>query len=208
MTETYIPFLKEFKKPLLNGDKIATSRTKSYGKRGDTFTIFGATFKLVAVIPMQLSYVSTYFHKVEGFETPQGFIDIWKRIHPRAGYRPQQQVFFHLFIRLSERYVDRAAHCVQYPLKTHCHALPTKKEETKMKTEFRVVPDGRGGFKIGIGVGKLFAAKDLQEVIYGMEHYFRQSAPGYSSEPFDYKKHLAHQQKCSCCPLCRGDRTP
>lgn len=103
MAEVYIPFLPEFKEALLNDDKIATSRNKCYGQPGDTFTIFGARFKILKVIKMPLDFVAGFFYKCEGFDTPQGFINIWQKIHPRTGYTPHHEVYLHLFYRLRER---------------------------------------------------------------------------------------------------------
>jgi len=72
-----------------------------------------------------------------------------------------------------------------------------------LKEYFTVKSDGRGGFKINVGVGRTFKARDLQEVVYGLEHYFRKAVLGFSKEPFNYEKHIAHAKECDCCPLCR-----
>lgn len=72
-----------------------------------------------------------------------------------------------------------------------------------LREVFEIHTNGKGNYLISIGIGRLFPAKDLQEVIYAMEHYFQKAAPGYSKEPFDYQKHLEHQKICNCCPLCR-----
>lgn len=71
-----------------------------------------------------------------------------------------------------------------------------------MKTEFKITQHYTGGFDISIGVGKLFHARNLQEVVYGLQHYFRESIPEY---PYDYDKHKKHSEECDCCPLCRKD---
>ena len=102
MTEIFIPFLKEFEHQLRNGDKVATTRTKRYGQKGDTFTIYGTRFKLMQVIPTPLKTVADYFYRPEGFDTPQAFIQVWNRIHPRKRYVPEQTVYLHIFCRLGE----------------------------------------------------------------------------------------------------------
>jgi len=78
-----------------------------------------------------------------------------------------------------------------------------------METIFTIRPNpgptglfGRG-FKISIGDGKTYPARDLQEVVYALEHYFGKAVPGYSTEPFDRQKHFQHAEECDCCPLCR-----
>jgi len=55
-------------------------------------------------------------------------------------------------------------------------------------------------YKISIGTGKTFSAANLQEVVYALQHYFRESIAEY---PFDYKKHQEHAKECNCCPFCR-----
>ena len=73
-----------------------------------------------------------------------------------------------------------------------------------MKAYFTVTlhHDGQSkGFDISIGAGKKFKAENLQEVVYGLQHYFRESIPEY---PFDYQKHIDHAKECGCCPLCKG----
>ena len=59
------------------------------------------------------------------------------------------------------------------------------------------------GYSLNIGNGKTAHAANLQEVVYGLEHYFRDGVPGYSGDKFDYQKHIEHSKVCSCCPLCR-----
>lgn len=101
MAEVKIPFLPEFKDQLLNGEKTATTRTRKYGDSEDVFTIFGAKFRIIKTIKLPLSAIAYAFHKEEGFETKEGFIDIWNRIHPRRGYRPDDVRFIHFFMRIN-----------------------------------------------------------------------------------------------------------
>ncbi len=55
-------------------------------------------------------------------------------------------------------------------------------------------------YTISIGTGKTYRAKDMQEVVNGLQHYFQKSIAMY---PFEYHKHIEHQKTCPCCPLCR-----
>ena len=65
-------------------------------------------------------------------------------------------------------------------------------------------PNFQGGFRLSIGDHKVHDAKDLQEVAYALEHYFRRAVPGYSDATGDFwQHHLDHAKECSCCPLCR-----
>lgn len=103
MTEVKIPFLPEFQERMLKGDKTATTRSKKYGEAGDTFKKFGATFRIIIVLKLPLSAIAYAFYKNEGFKTRQGFIDIWKRLHPRRGYNPEDKKYIHFFLKTGER---------------------------------------------------------------------------------------------------------
>ena len=60
------------------------------------------------------------------------------------------------------------------------------------------------GFHISIGDHKGHQANNIQEVVYALEHYYRQPVPGYSTAKGDFwQSHLDHAKECSCCPLCR-----
>lgn len=94
-----IPFQEDFKDPMLEGRKNYTSRTKKYGKPGDTFTCFGTTFTIEGVVKAPLWYVAQYLYQGEGFATREDFIKCWERLHPRKGYVPDQQVWVHFFLK-------------------------------------------------------------------------------------------------------------
>ena len=66
---------------------------------------------------------------------------------------------------------------------------------------FKIDTYPTGGYTISAGGGRLICAKDLQAVVYALEHYFNTGVPGYSV-PFDNLKHIAHNRIDSCCPLC------
>lgn len=97
--QVMIPFIAQFKQSMLNGTKLATSRTRQYGKPGDTFTFFGAEFKIISVWKIDLSFIANNFYQVEGCYNPEHFKKIWQTIHPIKGYQPNQLVYFHLFKR-------------------------------------------------------------------------------------------------------------
>jgi len=92
-----LPFYPEFRERMLSGQKTGTSRTRKFGDVGDTFDAFGEVFEIVSVNLMQLGDVKQYHFKHEGFSSPEGFVAIWKRIHPIAGFRPFQKVWYHEF---------------------------------------------------------------------------------------------------------------
>lgn len=96
-----MPFLDEFKERLLVGRKTATTRSKRYGKPGDLFTAFGATFRLKRVSPLSLNDIAGIYYWEEGFEHPHDFIEVWKHIHPRKGWTPDEMRFLHEFERVT-----------------------------------------------------------------------------------------------------------
>ena len=98
-----IPFRPAFKTRMLNRIKTVTSRTKQYGKRGDTFEIFGARFTIKEILPITLEQVAKEYFAEEGFDSPTEFIKCWNEIHPNKGYVPSQRVFLHKFIKFDDK---------------------------------------------------------------------------------------------------------
>jgi len=95
-----IPFKEQFREVMLSGDKTFTSRTKKMGSYNDTFDVFSATFRINDVCRMKLNTVAYAFYKEEGCKSPDDFINIWEKIHPRKGFDPEQWVFVHIFERI------------------------------------------------------------------------------------------------------------
>ena len=56
-------------------------------------------------------------------------------------------------------------------------------------------------YKISTGTGKSYHARTLEEVAYGLQHYFQTDL---FENKFDYIMHKEHSKVCDCCPLCRG----
>ena len=100
-TKIEIPFMERFREPMLSGKKTWTSRTRKYGEKGDTFTVFDATFEVVNVSQMRLDVVAYLHSKEEGLNSPEDFMATWKMIHPRTGYDPEQVVWVHEFKRVA-----------------------------------------------------------------------------------------------------------
>lgn len=98
----HIPFYPRFREPMLNEQKTWTSRTKKYGKPGDTFEIFDAEFVLLVVEEYPLSFVAENWYR-EGCNSKQDFIDVWNKIHPRKGYIPNWIVYVHIFKKTSRK---------------------------------------------------------------------------------------------------------
>jgi len=86
---------------MLEDIKTWTSRTKWYGKEGDTFEAFNTNFVIVDRLLIPLKQVADHFVE-EGFETREGFISTWKQVHPYKGFDPDWSVHVHVFRRLED----------------------------------------------------------------------------------------------------------
>jgi hypothetical protein len=102
MAEIDLPFDELMREPMLKGEKICTSRTKRYGKPGDTFKAFDADYQILAITRMPVRVVANYLYPIEGFATPEGFKAMWCRLHPRLGYVGDLPVYVHFFIKRTE----------------------------------------------------------------------------------------------------------
>lgn len=97
MTEVRIPFWEMFREPMIRGDKIMTTRSRKFGNKGDTFQKFCHTFIITLVKKLPIALVANEFYDAEGFDTPEDFIKVWEKIHPKVGYQPEREYYVHLF---------------------------------------------------------------------------------------------------------------
>ena len=95
-----IPFKARFSLPMLRGEKTWTSRTRRYGKPGDTFEAFDNEFIIDKIERRTLWDVADHW-KQEGCYSRQDFIDLWKNLHRKKGYLPGQRVYVHIFRRIT-----------------------------------------------------------------------------------------------------------
>lgn len=96
-----LPFTPEMTAAILEGRKTATSRTSRYGTAGDVVESPAGPLLLLWVRRLPLEQIANEHHELEGFDTPEGFRDIWIRLHQRAGWRPAEKVWFHRFERVA-----------------------------------------------------------------------------------------------------------
>jgi hypothetical protein len=95
--EVKIPFLSMFKEPMISGVKTWTSRTRAFGKPGDTFKSFGRTFVIKKVSKKTLREVAEHFRE-EGLSSEEELVSVWREIHPfNKGFNSSQIVFVHQF---------------------------------------------------------------------------------------------------------------
>lgn len=99
MTQIQLPFQEQWREKMLSGQKECTSRPRRYGVEGDTFEAFGATFKLTALVRIELSHVAEYYYKLEGCESPEHFMRVWVSLHRRKGWVPMQKVWTHFWLK-------------------------------------------------------------------------------------------------------------
>lgn len=102
MAEVKIPFQERWQELMLTGRKVCTSRTRRYGDVGDTFYTFGERFALTKVTQWRLESVACLLCKDEGCVFPEEFRTMWRILHPRAGWRPEQKVWVHYFKRMND----------------------------------------------------------------------------------------------------------
>ena len=96
-----IPFQTQWRAHVLDGSKTTTVRTKRYGSAGDEFEIEGARFTLTRVEAMPLRAARDAFWREEGMASPKEFERTWIENHPTRGFRPDDQVWVHVFERSS-----------------------------------------------------------------------------------------------------------
>lgn len=94
--KVFIPFKERFKEPLLDGTKTWTTRSHSYGKVGDSFEAFDATFVLEKVEWMELENAGAHWRE-EGCSSLEDFIKTWCEIHPKIGFNPNSIYCVHIF---------------------------------------------------------------------------------------------------------------
>lgn len=125
-----IPHQPEMRKAILAGRKTATSRTKQYGSPGDYFMLKGRVFIILEVLRLPLDIVMQDYYLQEGFESPLDFMEIWKKLHPKANHRPKQKVYVHIY--KSEK--DLAQFHVHQFDTTRCTICGYRKESNELET--------------------------------------------------------------------------
>lgn len=91
-----VPFKEQFKKQLTNGEKTRTTRTEKIGDVGDEFQAFGMVFELTEVAKHPFKFIVASYYREEGFKTPEDFIMLWKKIHPKK-YKDTDEFWCHKF---------------------------------------------------------------------------------------------------------------
>jgi len=100
MSQVSIPFLSQFRDSMRLGVKTATSRTRRFGKVGDTFHIFGWEFEIYHVSKVKLSDVAALYWRQEGVGSPGELMEVWLKLH--KVWNPNLEVYLHRFAKKRE----------------------------------------------------------------------------------------------------------
>jgi len=99
MAAISIPFKGRFDKPMEQGIKTRTWRTRKYGVPGDVFPSGQSRYELTVVERACMGSVPEYF-KEEGFADKQDAIQTLKEIFPQNGFDPDRMGWAHWFRRV------------------------------------------------------------------------------------------------------------
>lgn len=103
MSNINIPFNAWSLRALADGKKSATTRSKPYGKPGDTFAVGDTTYALLHVEKVSLGFVADFMYREEGCASTSDFRAVWKAIHPKRGFYPNEVVWLHTFYKVEKR---------------------------------------------------------------------------------------------------------
>lgn len=95
--EIIIPFNFWSRMRLTNQFKRATSRYTKYGNVGDTFSVDGFKYELELILKLPLWFVVEELYLSEGAKSSDELEEVWKEIHPKKGFRPFDEVWYHHF---------------------------------------------------------------------------------------------------------------
>lgn len=93
----FLPFLPEFHEAIRGGRKTVTTRSEAYGAAGEIVDSPVGPLRLLEVRPERLHVVAHDHWREEGVESPEAFIAIWNRLHPRRGFEPDALRVLHRF---------------------------------------------------------------------------------------------------------------
>jgi hypothetical protein len=92
-----LPFRPYFVKRIAVGAKTTTARTEKYGDVGDKLKTAAGVVELTEVAKVRLDTVRDHYWRDEGVSSPDEFEQVWRSIHPRKGFVPEQEVWLHRF---------------------------------------------------------------------------------------------------------------
>lgn len=99
-----MPFYERFRKPLANGVKTWSTRSRKYVDVGELFSGFDMVFQCDAVLQLTFKTVLQHWRE-EGFNSKQDFIETWAKIHPRVSADLYRVYYVHIFHRVPTKIV-------------------------------------------------------------------------------------------------------
>jgi hypothetical protein len=82
MAHIELAFSERWRKPMLAGAKLATTRHQRHGDRGDRFTAFGVEWEIDSETPMSLFSVAERCFPMEGCHSSAEFLEAWHESYP------------------------------------------------------------------------------------------------------------------------------
>jgi hypothetical protein len=96
-----IPFKMWSIEKILKKQKSSTSRYEKLGNVGDDFFIQDKCYVFDFVGKLPLWIIRDELYRSEGCDTKQDFELVWMDIHPKRGFKPMDEVWYHHFIESS-----------------------------------------------------------------------------------------------------------
>jgi len=91
-----LKFMSDSARKILEGLKTETRRRLTprnlHFKAGDTFVVNGHVYRVVSTRIQRLGEMSNEEIAREGYNNREQFADDWRKLHPRKGYDPRQEV--------------------------------------------------------------------------------------------------------------------
>jgi hypothetical protein len=113
MSDIDIPFSREMAIAAIDGWKVATTRSERKGVVGGTFfvedprrigeggpaTKYGAQFRIIAIMEVDLKTVKNLYYRLEGFNSREEFEKTWRSLH-RGHFTTGKLYYMHIFGRV------------------------------------------------------------------------------------------------------------
>lgn len=96
-----IPFNAWSKEKLDLKKKRCTSRNKIYGMQYATFQVGERWYILKLILRLPLWFVRDFLYPLEGADTPEEFVGVWKNIH-RGKFNETENVYVHFFEEIED----------------------------------------------------------------------------------------------------------
>lgn len=91
---------ERFRRCMLDGTKLSAVLPEPWAAAvGTHFAAFGCEYTIIDVGEISLGLAAACLYRSEGFETREAFIESWCEQYPNCGYRPDQSVYVHLFVK-------------------------------------------------------------------------------------------------------------